>query len=152
MFTYEGGLLIGLILWIIYLFRTVILFNSRTQKNLFKVGKRVSLLGGIKDIDYKNESFFYKTLKFFFIAIFPIFLVLLSWLYVIPSIIYYIYVFYQDFSAPQKVKDFRWKLKNVDLTQDQIVRGLIEISDQDANDFEKIKKEINEDIERRKNA
>ncbi|BFM71457.1 hypothetical protein [Acinetobacter baumannii] len=59
---------------------------------------------------------------------------------------------YQDFSAPQKVKDFRWKLKNLDLHQDQLIRWLMELSDQNPEDFEKIKKEINEDIERRKNA
>ncbi|MEG9540604.1 hypothetical protein, partial [Acinetobacter baumannii] len=64
----------------------------------------------------------------------------------------YLYQFYQDFSAPQKVKDFRWKLKNLDLHQDQLIRWLMELSDQNPEDFEKIKKEINEDIERRKNA
>lgn len=44
------------------------------------------------------------------------------------------------------------EIKNLDLHQDQLIRWLMELSDQNPEDFEKIKKEINEDIERRKNA
>ncbi|HBM8157622.1 hypothetical protein [Acinetobacter baumannii] len=152
MFTYENGVFIGFVLWIITLIRTLFLINSKTQSNLRKVGKRLSLLGGVKDIEYRKQDKLNLILKFIFIVVLPLGLIFLSWVYVIPTIVYYLYQFYQDFSAPQKVKDFRWKLKNLDLHQDQLIRWLMELSDQNPEDFEKIKKEINEDIERRKNA
>ncbi|MFW1903660.1 hypothetical protein [Acinetobacter baumannii] len=152
MFTYENGVVIGFVLWIITLIRTLFLVNSKTQSNLRKVGKRLSLLGGVKDIEYRKQDKWNLILKFIFIVVLPLGLIFLSWVYVIPIIVYYLYQFYQDFSAPQKVKDFRWKLKNLDLHQDQLIRWLMELSDQNPEDFEKIKKEINEDIERRKNA
>ncbi|QBM33839.1 hypothetical protein [Acinetobacter baumannii] len=152
MFTYENGVVIGFVLWIITLIRTLFLINSKTQSNLRKVGKRLSLLGGVKDIEYRKKDKWNLILKFIFIVVLPLGLIFLSWVYVIPTIVYYLYQFYQDFSAPQKVKDFRWKLKNLDLHQDQLIRWLMELSDQNPEDFEKIKKEINEDIERRKNA
>ncbi|HDU8426439.1 TPA: hypothetical protein RG034_001810 [Acinetobacter baumannii] len=152
MFTYENGVVIGFVLWIITLIRTLFLINSKTQSNLRKVGKRLSLLGGVKDIEYRKKDKWNLILKFIFIVVLPLGLIFLSWVYVIPTIVYYLYQFYQDFSAPQKVKDFRWKLKNLDLHQDQLIRWLMELTDQNPEDFEKIKKEINEDIERRKNA
>ncbi|EMW6422506.1 hypothetical protein [Acinetobacter baumannii] len=152
MFTYENGVVIGFVLWIITLIRALFLINSKTQSNLRKVGKRLSLFGGVKDIEYRKQDKLNLILKFIFIVVLPLGLIFLSWVYVIPTIVYYLYQFYQDFSAPQKVKDFRWKLKNLDLHQDQLIRWLMELSDQNPEDFEKIKKEINEDIERRKNA
>lgn len=87
------------------------LINSKTQSNLRKVGKRLSLLGGVKDIEYRKQDKWNLILKFIFIVVLPLGLIFLSWVYVIPTIVYYLYQFYQDFSAPQKVKDFRWKLK-----------------------------------------
>ncbi|MEG9540938.1 hypothetical protein, partial [Acinetobacter baumannii] len=84
MFTYENGVVIGFVLWIITLIRALFLINSKTQSNLRKVGKRLSLFGGVKDIEYRKQDKLNLILKFIFIVVLPLGLIFLSWVYVIP--------------------------------------------------------------------
>lgn len=152
MFTYENGILFAFLLWIIGVVRVIILSNSRAQKNLEKIGKRISYnLGMIVDITYDQESKLWTITKFILLHILlPLPFVMLSWVYVVFSVIFYIYVFLKDLGAPQNIKEFRWKLRNTDLTLDQLIMHLIKINDHNPNDFESIKKELVENIRYRK--
>lgn len=144
MFTYESGLLIAFLFWVLGIIRIMLLATSKTQKNLRLIGKRMSYnLGMVVDYDYKQESLTWKITKFILINILlPLPFILLSWLYVIFVVCSYIYVFFKDIGAPQTVKEFRWKIRNVDLSFDQMIRETMKIDEQDPNDFEKIKKEM----------
>lgn len=154
MFTYEGGLLIAFFLWVWEIVRIVLLANSKTQKNLKLVGKRMSYnLGMIVDCDFKQESFAWRLTKFILInIILPLPFILLSWVYVLYFALSYLYVFMKDMGAPQTIKEFRWKLRNVDMSFDQMIRELMKIDEQDPNDFEKIKNEMVEYIKNKQSS
>lgn len=152
MFTYESGIFIAFLLWLYGVIRIILLANSKTQKNLKIIGKRMSYnLGVIEDYDYKKEPSTWNVVKFLLFHVFlPLPFILLSWINVVYVVGSYIYVFLKDTGAPQSVKEFRWKLRNVDMSLDQIIKESMKISDQSPDDFEKIKKEILENIQSRK--
>lgn len=154
MFSYENGLVLALILWVFGFIKAIYLSNSRTQKNLKKIGKRLSVnLGLIVDYDYSNESIFWKILKFtLFNVVISIPFILLSWIYVAYFIGINVYFIYKDFGAPQSVKEFRWRMKNTDLTLDQMVRELMKANDNPSDDFDKLKNDILQEIEYKKES
>lgn len=153
MFTYENGLLLAFFIWVFGVIRVVILSNSRAQKNLKLIGKRMSYnLGVIVDYDYKKEPVYWVVLKFIFLhVLLSLPFVFLSWVYVIYVLGIYSYVFLKDIGAPQSIKEFRWKLRNTDMTFDQIIKEVMKISDQNPEDFEKVRDEIKEEVRLKRN-
>jgi uncharacterized protein (DUF1786 family) len=55
----------------------------------------------------------------------------------------------KDSGAPQAVREFRWKLKNTDLTFDQLVKELMKVSDQDPSDFERVRSQMLQELKER---
>lgn len=153
MFTYENGLSVALLIWLLGFIRIILVANSKTQKNLKLVGKRMSYnLGMIVDYDFKYESIGWRIAKFFFFnVVLSLPFILFSWGYVLFICASYIYVFFKDFGAPQSVKEFRWKMRNVDMSFDQMIKELMKVQDQNPDDFEKIKMDMIENINQRKN-
>lgn len=152
MFTYENGLTVALLIWFLGFIRIILIANSKTQKNLKLVGKRMSYnLGMIVDYDFNYESKVWKIFKFFFFNIvLSLPFVLFSWGYVLFICTSYLYVLVKDLGAPQSVKEFRWKIRNLDMSFDQMIKELMKMDDQNPNDFEKIKKEMIEHLNQRK--
>ena len=68
--------------------------------------------------------------------------VLASWLYVAYVVGLLIYRKSKDSGAPQAVREFRWKLRNTDMTFDQLVKELMKVSDRDPDEFEKVKADL----------
>lgn len=107
----------------------------------------------IVDYDFKDEAIMGKIIKIIFFHVvlsFPF--IFLSWLYVLFVIGSYCYVFFKDVGAPQSVKEFRWKIRNIDMTFDQMIKELMKLDEQDPNDFEIVKKEMIDYIEQRKSS
>ena len=54
--------------------------------------------------------------------------------------------------APQSIKEFRWRLRNIDLTFDELIKGLMVLEGQDLSDFDKVKSDYKEYLHNRKNG
>lgn len=123
-FSYENGLALAFMLWLASTVTAVVLINSRLERNLNKIGQRLSwfaLVPKSMDAEEMQHSMFRKIFKFLFIVAIALPFVLLSWLYVVLFIGSFIYRRTKDAGAPQAVRDFRWKLRNVDMSFDEVV-------------------------------
>lgn len=149
MFSYEGGLAIAFFLWLTGTIHILVSINSKLQRNLNKVGQRLSWLTltpkpmGAEDL---NRSTFSKIVKFFFIAGIGLASVLLSWLYVAMFLGTFAYKRMKDAGAPQVIREFRWKLRNADLSFDQLVRELMKVLEKDPANFEKFRDDLVQDL------
>lgn len=55
----------------------------------------------------------------------------------------------KDFGAPVSVKEFRWKLRNMDMNFDQIIKELMILSDTNPSEFEVVKQNLRQSIKDR---
>lgn len=153
MFTYENGIIVALLLYCFYVFNLLMTINSIAEKNLNKVGERhswLSLKPKLMDSNDFDRPFIKKVGKFIFIIFWHGLFVCLSWLNVCIGVGYIIYSRYKDSGAPQAVKEFRWKLRNLDMTFDEIVLEIIKVKDWNVEDFDTVKAELIEFVEQRR--
>lgn len=149
---YEAGVVVALALWIAKVVFVFVQLNSVQQRNLNKVGKRLSWLTltakPLKKSDI-DASITLKVFKFFIIwLVIPFFLIFTSWVYVFFFLTGVIYSFYRNIGKPQEVKEFQWKLKNMDLSFDQIVDGFSQIAGLSLEDATEAKAHIKEQMKR----
>lgn len=145
MFSYESGLGIAFILWLASIVITLVWINSRFEQNLNKIGQRLSWLTlnpKAMDAEEMKRSTFRKIFKFLFIVGIGLPGLLLSWLYVAWFVGSVVYKRTKDAGAPQAVREFRWKMKNADMSFDQIVREMMKVSDEDPTSFEKVRSDL----------
>jgi hypothetical protein len=119
------------------------------ERNLNRIGQRLSWLTLTPKAIEPGESSHSLTRKILrFLLIFGLGLpfVLASWLYVALVVGTVIYRKSKDAGAPQAVREFRWKLKNTEMTFDQLIKELMKASDQDPTSFETVKAEILHDL------
>jgi hypothetical protein len=132
MFDYESGCLIAFLIFVYGNFNVLVQSNSRMEKNLNKVGMRLSWLTlSPKEMTSStdNPTFTKKLFKFSIIVFVGLLFVLLSWLQVLLFIAGYLYKASKDAGAPSYVKEYRWKLKNVDMTFDVIAREMFKVAE-----------------------
>jgi hypothetical protein len=145
LFSYEGGLGIAFILWLAGIVIMLVSINSRFERNLNKIGQRLSWLTlTLKPMDAEEmkRSTFRKIFKFLFIVGIGLPGVLLSWLYVAWFVGTIVDKRTKDAGAPQAVREFRWKMKNMDMSFDQIVREMMKVSEEDPATFEKVRNDL----------
>ena len=118
------------------------------ERNLNKVGQRLSWLTMTPTpmAAGESESRGIRILLFILLHAVGLAFVLTSWAAVVYFFGTLLYRRAKDAGAPQTVKEFRWKLRNQDLTFDQMVRELMKVSDQDQADFERIKAELLQEL------
>jgi hypothetical protein len=154
-FTYENGVFISLLLYGCYLVGLVVTINSTAEKNLNKVGECHSWLT-LKPVSMNSADFdrpIHKTIgRFVLVALWQGCFVLLSWVNVLFAVGALVFRFSKDYGAPQNVKDFRWKIKNYDLTFDEIILEIIKLRGLNVSDFERIRVEVLEFIEERRRS
>ena len=149
---YIAGVVVALALWITKVVFVFVQLNSVQQRNLNKIGKRLSWLTltakPLKKSDI-DASITLKVFKFFIIwLVVPFFLIFTSWVYVFFVLAGVIYSFYRNMGKPQAVKEFQWKLKNMDLSFDQIVDGFSQIAGLSLEDATEAKAHIKEQMKR----
>lgn len=145
MFEYESGLILAFLLWLWITISAIVSINSRMNRNLQKIGQRLSWLTmSPKPIspEEASQTTFRKVMKFLLLYGTGLPFVLASWLYVLYVVILLVYRKTKDSGAPQAVREFRWKLRNTDMTFDQLVKELMKVSDQDPSTFEKVKADL----------
>jgi hypothetical protein len=132
MFDYESGCLIAFLIFVYGNFNVLVQTNSRMEKNFNKVGMRLSWLTLSPEemtSSTDNPTFIRKLFKFSIIVFVGLFFVLLSWVQVLLFIAGYFYKASKDAGAPSYVKEYRWKLKNVDMTFDVIAREMFKVAE-----------------------
>lgn len=150
MFSYENGLILAFFIWLICIGINIVQSNSMMQKNLNKIGRRIGYLG-IVEIDYTKQSLSYRAFKFILIdVLLPIPFLFLSWLYVAIVALMYAYNLKKDTGAPQLVKEFRWKLRNMDLSFDELIKALMIAEGQDLSEFDRVRDEYKEYLRNKK--
>lgn len=117
---YGTGVLFAFLIWITQLVLLFVQSQSQMAKNLKRVGLRQSWEGGrLVEID-PSQGFGWKVGKFLLFAIAGILSLLLSWLCVAWFLGHYFYNRSKQKGAPEYVRNFQWKLKNMDMSKEQI--------------------------------
>lgn len=150
MFSYEFGLLIAFLLWLWTVVNALVLINSRLERNLNRIGQRLSwltLTPTAMSAEDLNCSQLRKAAKFLLIFGTGLPFVFASWLYVALVAGTVMYRKSKDAGAPQAVREFRWKLKNTDMSFDQLVKELMKVAEQDPADFDKFKADMLYELE-----
>ena len=153
MFSYENGLILSFFLYLYQMIALLMLINSTAEKNLNKVGEAYSWLT-LKPVlmsKYDFDRSIYKCIgKFLVIAIWQGLFIFLSWLNIFLFVCLTMYKISQDYGAPKEVKEFRWKLKNQNMTFDEIILEMIKVKGLDKEDFEQLKSEMIEFVKERR--
>lgn len=137
--SYEAGIVVALILYIFSIIMTIHRKYSKINRNFNKIGYRIGWDGNTKPL-YKKSSGLMIVAKILLI-LFGFVFIFFSWLYVVLVGGYAIYQLYSSLTAPPEVKRFRWKMKNVDMSFDEIVRELMITQNMDLANFDEFRKE-----------
>lgn len=124
---YESGVLLAFLMWIFGAINSIISINSRMERNLNKIGMRRSWMdGSIKPMSIKDleRSTFACVARFLLLWGLSLPFIALSWLQVAFAIGLVIYRKNKDSGAPQSVREFRWRLRNMDMSFDQIITDM----------------------------
>lgn len=145
MFSYENGVILSALLYVYYLLNLLVSINSQLERNLNKVGERLGWL--TLTIKPMRESDVKRTTvgsvgKFIFIVIWQGIFIFLSWVNVFIYIATVAYRISKDSGAPKEVKEFRWKLRNRDMTFDEIISETMKVKGIDESKFEEVKEEM----------
>lgn len=152
MFSYESGVLVAFLLWLWSVVSALVLINSRMERNLNRIGQRLSwltLTPKQMSAEEASRSAVRKIMKFVLIFGIGFPFILVSWLYVALAVGTLVYRKSKDAGAPQTVREFRWKLKNTEMTFDQLVKELMKVSDQDPSSFERVRSEMLREMKER---
>ncbi len=155
MFTYENGLFVSFLFYCYYLYTLFETINSLTEKNLNKVGERHSWIT-LKTKNMDKSDFdrpFLKSLgKFILVALCHGIFVFLSWINVAINLFALFNRLNADKGVPENVKEFRWKLRNQDLTFDELIVEVIKLKGLSMDDFEDVKAELTQFVNDRRVA
>lgn len=123
---YETGVGLAFLLWCVAQVRLLVAVNSQLERNLRKVGMRHSWLTLTARASSKDDwpvSFGGKALKFALLAAVGLMGVLFSWLSVIAFVCQFLYARAKDSGAPEEVRELRWRLRNQEMTKEQIAEA-----------------------------
>lgn len=152
MFDYSAGVLISLLLWLCSAVTLIVALNSQRERNINKIGLRTSWLSHkVTQMEKgdQDRSLLSKTFKFTLLSGLSIPLVLLSWVCVALVIIQVAYNLSKDFGAPQSIREFRWKLKNIDMSFDQVAEEFAKLDSRYDGDFDTARAAIIDDMTER---
>ncbi len=147
--SYEAGVGVALCLWAFSTAQLVIALNSRMARNLSKVGLRIawSTLQPVPmtAADAARGSVA-RLLRFLAFCAIGVLSVALSWFYVFAWVVLTAYKWSKDSGAPEAVKTYRWKVRNLDMSFDDMVRELVTLRSSEPIDLEEAKASIRNDM------
>lgn len=124
---YETGVLVAFLIWLYRVGAAVIVLNSRMAANLRKVGMRVSMTTlsakPMSDSDRKR-SWVGSLARFLVVALIGLAGVFFSWLSVVTTVGFFLYAKSKDAGQPAAVREFRWKLRNLDMSFEQLAKEM----------------------------
>lgn len=147
---YETGLFIALAIWVFKIVWAFQHLNSNVNSNLNQIGQRVSWVDfRPKPItkEYLKEGVTYKIIKFLAIwVITPFLFALTSWLYVIYSVGLFLYKRSVDSGKPNEVKELQWRMRNQNLSFDQVVEIMVKANKMDEAKLDEYKEAIRNEM------
>jgi hypothetical protein len=149
MFSYEFGIAVAFIVWIFSLVRLLVMINSQMEKNLNKIGLRLSwltLAPKPMHMESRRRPFWKNVLKFLLITLVGAPFIFLSWVYVLFVLGAMFFVWEKNAGKPEVVRQYQWKMKNIDMTFDDIIRASMKASDTDPSKFEEVRQSILDEI------
>ncbi|MBS1191387.1 MAG: hypothetical protein H6R10_3179 [Rhodocyclaceae bacterium] len=152
MFDYETGIFVAVLLWLYNAVMIVVSVNSRLERNLNRMGQRLSwftLTPKAMEPEDLARSTTSKIFRYLLVVGIGLPFVLLSWLNVGLAVATILYRRAKDSGAPQAVREFRWKLRNTDLTFDQLVRESMKAAEEDPSKFEEFRASMITELEER---
>lgn len=147
--SYETGFFIAIVLKIYELLMFTFMVNSQYQRNLNKIGLRLSWLTfepkemEAKDYQNKSSKVFYKSIIYIAYNFCHIFF---SWLYIGYYLINLLWHFSKDRGVPQNIKELRWKLRNQNLTKDEVIIEFSKIKNLNQEQIEVLKLKVEEQL------
>lgn len=149
---YEQGILVAFLLWLYSTVMMIVRKNSLMEKNLNRIGKKISITGiGVTEVKYPKDPIGLAIIKHSLIAVFGLVLIIFSWGYVLLVGGMFVYTFMKDIGVPQSVKEWRWKLKNLDMSFDEIIKEVVRMEGLDDSEFPRVRQEWLDYIDRQKN-
>jgi hypothetical protein len=151
---YEFGVGVAFCIWIGSLIWLFISLNSQLERNLNKVGSRqswLSLQPKPMDNNHYHRTIPTKLGKLAVIFFLGFIGILFSWLYVAWYMGTIAYSYLKDAGAPQAIREFRWRMRNLDLSFDEIVEGMV-LAAGNKHSAEHLKQQIWEEMNERGNA
>ncbi len=128
---YELGVFWAFIIWLIETSRLFLSLNSQLNKNLRKVGCRLRWSGGqprMMEQDEINPTRNKVIVKTSLYVLWGLISIALSWLFVIYSTFKAVKSFYSyNFGSPEVVKIQRFKMKNIDMSFDEILKLMYDV-------------------------
>jgi hypothetical protein len=128
---YGTGVGLAFLLWLFYAASCVVRANSLLARNLAKVGMRISYLD-LKPTPMTaadvQRSLIGRFLRASLAVLVALPFVLGSWLYVLWFVGAIIFAKSKDAGAPTAVREWRWRMKNVDMSFDDAVTELLKLS------------------------
>jgi hypothetical protein len=149
---YETGIGVAFLIWIFGGALLIASVNSRFERNLHKIGQRLSwltLTPKPREPNDVNRPTWRSCGRFLFIVGLSLPLILLSWLYVLIWLCPLVYSKWQDMGAPASVREARWRMRNTDMTFDQIIRALMRAAEIDDAQYESYKGDLIRGVEER---
>lgn len=139
---YEFGVEVAFFLWLYRMVRVVVNANSRASGNLRRVGMRYSWLSGeVKELSYSDyhRTFLGKSFRFFLLILLSLPWILFSWFYVFYIVVTLLHVASKARGTPREIAELRWRLKNINLTFDEMIEWL-KIASRDTRSTYELKK------------
>lgn len=116
---YETGALFAFLICVYHTILIITACNSLHARNLAKIGMRISWTTGTV---VEDKPFAFRgPLTIVWMLFNYIIMILFSWITVVTWTIRLIIRMSQDSGAPNAVKELRWKMKNVDMTKEEII-------------------------------
>lgn len=151
-FMYEMGVFVALLIWFWKIIYAFLQLNSTKAKNLRLIGRRLSWLDfSVKEITlkYEQENIIYRLMKFGLIwVVLPFIFAFTSWFFVVFQIGIFLYRRTQNNGIPQKIKEYQWKINNLNLNFDQMVELVFENTDQNQFTLEQFKHHLEDTAKR----
>lgn len=149
---YFIGVLFALLLWLWGAIYLIVALHSQFERNLNKIGQRLSwvtLTPKAMDSDDENRPLWRAIGKYLLIVGFGFPWILLSWLNVGLAVAMMIYRRSKDAGAPQAIRELRWKMRNLDMPFDQVVKEMMKASGEEPEKFESVKADLLAEMESR---
>lgn len=138
---YEIGVYLSLFYWLYQSIFLIILINSQMEKNLNKVYQRLSWSTfRVKQIEKYEElhpHIFKTIMKYIFIVSLKLLFIFFSWVYLFYVFVNTMFNRYKQDGEPEVMKTFRWRMRNSNLSYEQILQELykIELTNNSFDDF-----------------
>jgi len=129
---YETGVGAAVLCWLFYAASLLVRINSQTQRNLKKVGMRLSWVSNKADAwtgEDEKKSIWWSIGKYAVCIAIQVPFLLLSWIYAAYSVGSILWHLWKDLGAPQSVKEYRWKMRNRDMDFVEVVREMWKLNE-----------------------